>query len=87
MIEQLELLKCFVAGDVRVLYPPKWLASESWNQYKDHVMAASDEVIEKLRDKIIPVTAKPEVIHAEPKKGTKIGLRTKLHFVSTPEDL
>ena len=87
MIEQLELLKCFVVGDARVLHPPKWLVSESWNQYKDHVMAASDEVIEKLKDKILPVIAKPEVVRIEPKKGTKIGLRTKLHFVSTPEDL
>ena len=87
MIEQLQLLKYFVAGDNHVLCPPKWLKSDSWKQYTDCVITASDEVIEKLIDKILPKVDTPDLVYIEPKKGTKIGLRTKLHFVSTPEGL
>ena len=87
MIEQLEFLKCFVKGDSSVLNPPAWLVSDGWKQYSECVTVAAELVIEKLRDEIIPNVATPEVVPVIQKKGTKIGLRSKLHFVSTPEEL
>jgi hypothetical protein len=87
MIDQLEYLKSFVIGDSKALSPPKWLLSEGWTHYTKCVIMASESVEERLRDRLEPCLATPEVVQATPKMGTKIGLRTKLHFVSTPEEL
>ena len=87
MIEQLEYLKSFVLGDSRVLNPPKWLVSEHWKQYCGCTLKASEAVIERLRDKIVSPVAVPETPPIEFKKGTKINLRNKLQFISTPEEL
>ena len=86
MIEQLEYLKSFVLGDSRVLGPPKWLVSEHWKQYCACTLSASEAVIERLRDKIVSPVAVPEAPPAELKKGTRISMRNKLQFVSTPEE-
>lgn len=87
MIEQLEYLKSFVLGDSKVLSPPKWLVSEHWKQYCACTLIASEAVIERLRDKIVSPVAAPATPPAELKKGTRINLRNKLQFVSTPEEL
>ena len=87
MIEQLEYLKSFVLGDSKVLSPPKWLVSEHWKQYCTCTLIASEAVIERLRDKIVSPVAAPATPPAELKKGTRINLRNKLQFVSTPEEL
>ena len=87
MIEQLEYLKSFVTGDAEVLGPPEWLVSNEWKQYREQVLVSAEEVITRLRDYVPPPPSTPEAIPEEPRKGTKIGLRSKLHFVSTPEAL
>jgi hypothetical protein len=87
MIEQLEYLKSFVIGDAKVLSPPQWLKSDHWKQYSECLLIASEEVIERLRDRVLSPIATPEAPPVEQKKGTKIGLRTKLLFVATPEEL
>ena len=87
MIEQLEYLKSFVIGDAEVLSPPQWLVSNEWKQYREQVLMSAEEVITRLRDYVPPPPSTPEAIPEEPRKGTKIGLRSKLHFVSTPEAL
>jgi hypothetical protein len=87
MIEQLEYLKSFLLGDSRVLGPPKWLVSEHWKQYCACTLSASEAVIERLRDRVVSPVAVPEAPPAELKKGTRINLRNKLQFISTPEEL
>lgn len=87
MIEQLEFLKSFVIGDAKVLSPPQWLVSDHWKQYCECLLIASEEVIERLRDRVLSPIPTPEAPPVEQKKGTKIGLRTKLLFVATPEEL
>jgi hypothetical protein len=84
MIEQLEYLKMFSVGDSQAMHPPKWSISKDWEEYSKCIRTACDALQLRLRDEIFVVSKTPDVVQA-PLKGTKIGLKTKLHFVSTPE--
>jgi hypothetical protein len=84
MIEQLEYLKMFSVGDSQAMHPPKWSISKDWEEYSKCIRTACDALQLRLRDEVFVVSKTPDVVQA-PVKGTKIGLKTKLHFVSTPE--
>jgi hypothetical protein len=84
MIEQLEYLKMFLVFDSQVMNPSKWSISKDWEEYSKCVRTACDGLQLRLRDEVLVVSKTPDVVQA-PVTGTKIGLKTKLHFVSTPE--